>query len=285
MLSPQPRCGKASHAIGRVRYSALRVPSGVSNHVVDFIEEVEEQLRSDRYASLVRRYGPWLAAALGAFILGWLGVWVYQTWQSREIAKAATAYDAAIGTLSKGDTVGAFSQLDPVAKSGPAAYRTLALIDQGNIRLAAGKTTEAAALYDAAAKTDAAVWLRDFAALRAAQALMDTAPLAQVQARLIGLIGDQKPFSREAREALALAKLQAGLTSDARNDLTALSLTLGVSPAMKGRAQAAVALIDAGEAASMVAMLKVAATLPPPAPVSADASQPTQQAPEEQPAQ
>ena len=64
--------------------------------MVDFIEEVEEQLRSDRYRALAWRLAPWFIAALVALVLGWLGVWGWQVLQARNVGKASAAYDKAL---------------------------------------------------------------------------------------------------------------------------------------------------------------------------------------------
>lgn len=232
--------------------------------MTDFIEEVDEQVRSDHYRTLARRAWPWVAAAFIALVVGWLAVWGYNIWQDRNIGKASIAYDKALTSLAQGDETGAYTGFDALGKSGPPGYRALALMQQGNIRLAAGKPSEAAAFYDAAGKTAPNPILRDLGRLRAAQTLLDTAPYPQVQTRLSALIGDKRPFDLEAREALAMAKLMAGKTSEARGDFNALTLTLGVSDAMRSRAEAAMGLIDAGEAATTVQVVKAAALLPPP---------------------
>ncbi len=231
--------------------------------MTDFIEEVDEHLRSERYLTLARRWAPWFLAALAAAVVGWVGVWGYNAWQDRNIGKASIAYDKALTALAQGDETGAYTGFEALGKSGPAGYRTLALMQQGNIRLAAGKDADAAGFYDAAAKAAPNAIFRDLERLRAAQTLLDTAPYAQTEARLTGLIGDKKPFDLEAREALAMAKLLAGKTREARGDFNALTLTLGVSDAMRARAQAAMALIDSGEAATTAQVVRAAALLPP----------------------
>ncbi len=231
--------------------------------MVDFVEEVEEQLRAERYGVLARRFLPWFAAAVVATVVGWLGVWGYDAWRDRNIGKASIVYDKALTTLAGGDQIGAFNSLTPLAKDGPPAYRTLALMQQANIRFASDKSAEAADLYDAAAKAAPNAVLRDLARLRAAQSLMDTAPLAQVETRLKDLIGDKRPYTLQARELLAMAKLQAGKVQEARGDFNALSLALGVTPGMRARAQGAIALIDSGQAGLVGQVVKTAATLPP----------------------
>ena len=231
--------------------------------MADFINEVEEQLRSDRYRMLARRLLPWFLAALAAAIVGWLGVWGYNTWQGRNIGKASAAYDKAITALAQGDETGAYTTFEGIGKSGPAAYRTLALIQQGNIRLAANKSADATALYDAAAKVAPNAVFGDLARLKAALSMLDGAPYPQLNTRLTALIGDKKPFDLQAREALAMAKLEAGLTAQARGDFNALSLSLGVTESMRERARIAIELIDSGQAKVAGDVIKAAATLPP----------------------
>ena len=231
--------------------------------MVDFVEEVEERLRAERYATLSRRLAPWFAAALVLIIAAWLGMWGWQTLQARDVGRASVAYDKALHALEGGDQTGAFTQLQPLAKSGPAGYRTLALMQQGDMRLGADKGVEAAGFYDAAAKTAPNAIFRDLARLRAAQALMDTAPLAQLEPRLKPLIGANKPFDLQAREALAIAHIEAGQLQLAKGELTALSLSLGVSPTTRARAQTAIGLINSGDAKLIGPVAHAAATMAP----------------------
>jgi len=250
--------------------------------VVDFIEEVDEQLRADRYRALARRTLPWFFAALAAIVIGWSGAAGYQYWRNQNIDKAAAVYDKAMTALSQGDETGAYAGFDTLSKSGPAGYKTLALIQQGNIRLAADKAVEAAALYDAAAKAAPNPILGDGARLKAALALLDTAPYAQLETRLKPLIGGGKPFDAQAREALAFAEMAAGKTAKARSDFQALTLALGATDDMRQRAATAVALIDSGQAKTAVDVAKLAATLPPPPPQTMQLPPGAQPAPDQQ---
>ena len=232
--------------------------------MVDFVEEVEEELRAERYASLARRVVPWIAAALGATVVGWLGVWGYDSWTNHRIEAASVAYDKAMVTMAGGDPAGAFNAFAPIAKDGPPAYKALALMQQANIRLGSGARDEAVGLFDAAGKAAPKGILADLAELRAAQTMMDSAPFPQIETKLTPLIGPKKPFNLEARELLAMARLQSGQFQAARGDFNAISLTLGVPQAMRARDQAAIALIDSGEAGLLSQVVKAAATLPPP---------------------
>lgn len=237
--------------------------------MVDFVEEVEEQLRAERYANFARRYLPLFLAALVATVVGWLGVWGYDAWRDRNIGRASIAYENALVALSKGDATGAYNGFGAIAKDGPAAYRTLSLMQQANIRFSENSPDEAVALYDAAAKAAPNAIFGDLARLRASQVAMDTAPFPQIETRLKALTGDKRPYSLAARELLAMAELQAGRAQQARGDFNAISLTLGVSPGMRARAQGAIALIDSGQAALVGQVVKAAATMPPSIPGTA----------------
>lgn len=232
--------------------------------MVDFVGEVEEQLRAERYATFARRGLPWFIGVLVVVVLVWLGVWGYHSWRDRNVAGASVAYDQGITQLAAGDALGAYTTFAPVAKHGPAAYRSLALIQQGNIRVAADKTSDAVALYDSAAKAAPGHFLGDLARLKAALALMDTGSFPRLEARFKALIGNNRPYDLEAREALALAKMQVGRTAEARGDLNAIGITLGVTPSLRARAQNAIALIDAGQAKTVADAARAAATMPPP---------------------
>jgi hypothetical protein len=57
----------------------------------DRFEEVEEQLRSDRYRTLARRGAPWVVAMAAAALLAALGVW---GWQQYNLQITNTASEA-----------------------------------------------------------------------------------------------------------------------------------------------------------------------------------------------
>ena len=236
--------------------------------MVDLFDEVDEQLRSDRYRDLARRAAPIATGVLAAVLIGYLGYWGLKTYQDRNVNAAAVAYQQGIDALAQNDRVGAQKDFAAAVQSGAAGYKTLALLQQAGLKLTAGKTADAVSLYDQAAKSAPSPILGDFASLRAAQALLDTAPFAEVQQRLLPLADAKRPYTLYAREALAMAKLSAGRSAEARKDFFVLSASVGVPDDMRQRCQMAIDLIDSGEAAVAVAAVKIAATMPPPPPAS-----------------
>jgi hypothetical protein len=222
----------------------------------NFLEEVEERLRSERYRSLGARALPWIIGAVVLALLAAAAWWGYGEWRRRDAAKASEAYATALASAQGGDLDKAFVQFGDVAKLSSPAYDALALMSQGAVRIEQNRTQEAVALFDKAAKASNEPILEDAARLKAAFALMDTAPYAAVAERLQPLLAEGRPFRPAAREALAMAKLQAGQVRQAREDFAIIPITPGVPDAMSERAQAMVALIDSGTAAQLPAIAR-----------------------------
>ncbi len=250
--------------------------------MVDVFEEVEGQLRAERYQTLLRRYLPWIIGVSAALLIAALGYWGFTSWQTSQQEKASIAYNEAFEALRGQDEARAFTLFGEVAKSGTPGYRALALMHQGGIRLNAGATDEAVRLFDEAAKVSPDPMVSDFARLKSAFALLDTAPYADLEKRLTPLAGDKKPFRMQAKEALAFLKLRDGKLKEAREDFVVLSQIFDATPGMRERAKQAIALIDSGSAASVAAAVKQSmappTALPPATP--APAAPPAGEAPQ-----
>jgi hypothetical protein len=236
--------------------------------VVDLFEEVEEDLRADKVKSAARRALPWvLGLTVGVVVIGG-GFVGWRLWDDARTAKASQAYDAIIRGESAQDAESAFAAFGDIAKKAPGAYRAMSLMNQGAIRMDQGNTKEAVALLDEAAnaapRNKAGQILADAARLKSALALLDDAPYAESEERLKPLTEDGRPFRALAMEALALAKLSAGKTQEARADFLVLSAAVDAPQSLTQRAKAAVDLIDSGAAGSISAAVKAAKALPPP---------------------
>ena len=231
--------------------------------MVDLFNEVDEELRSDQAISLVRRLAPWVTGVLALVLIGYFAVWGYKAYQDRNLATASLAYQKGVDALQQNDSTGAFANFEQARQAGAPGYKTLALMQEGDLRMSAGKPDEAAKLFDQAAGAAPNQVIGDLVRLKAALALLDSAPLPQLRTRLAPLADPKRPFSPYAKEALAMAELLAGKTDDAKRDLSVLQLSLGVPEDMRQRAQIAVALIDHGDAGAAVAAVKAAATMPP----------------------
>lgn len=236
--------------------------------MVDLFEEVEGELRNEQYKKLAIKLAPWIIGGLSAGMIVAAGAFAYIHYQDNTAAKAAGAYSSALDTLRKGDQEGAYKALDGVS-GGAKAYKALALMVQAGIRLEGGKTDEAVKLFDKAADTapsgKSGLILADTARLKAAWAVLDDSPYAEVEKRLKPLTEDGRPLRALARESLTIAMLNAGMIKEARAEATRLTVSPDASQGIAQRARLIISLIDSGSAAQIPAVTKAAKTAVPPA--------------------
>ncbi|MCH4266805.1 MAG: tetratricopeptide repeat protein [Brevundimonas sp.] len=245
--------------------------------MVDVFEQVEEELRSERYKRLARTWLPVLGGLLAVALVAALAWWGWQSYVSSQADKASAAYQQGIDALQEGKTAEARTAFAESAKAG-GGYKALALMQEAGLAQAENKTADAVALLDEAAKATRDPILSDIAALKAVFLVMDTASLEDVQKRLEPLTGEKRPMSAFAQEALAMAQLQHGKTAEARQTFVQLQLGQDVPDPVRQRAQAAVQAVDTGTAANLAAIVKAAAALPTPTPGQAAAAAPAEAA-------
>ena len=232
--------------------------------MVDVFEQVEEELRSDRYKRVARTWLPIGAGVLVVALVAALGWWGWQSYVTNQADKASAAYDRGMTALQANNPSGADAAFAEAAKSGNGAYKALALMQQAGIAVSANKTEDAVKLFDDAAKAAGDPIIADAAALKAAFLLMDTAPLADIQKRLEPLANDKRPLHAFAQEAQAMALLQHGKTAEARQIFVQLQLGQNVPDDIRQRAQAGVQAVDSGTAPALAAIVRAAVALPAP---------------------
>ena len=241
----------------------------------DLFEEVEEQLRSDRYRTLAFKILPWVLGLAAAALIAVLGWWGWTHYQDQQIGKASEQYQAGLEALQQGHADQAGKLFTTVSQSQAKAYKSLALMQLGGLQLAKNKTAAAVQFFDQAAEAAPDPMIGDAARLKSAFALLDTAPEKDVEARLTPLLQDGRPYRLQAREALAFAKLNAGDLAGARGDFVIISGMLDAPEGARGRAKAAIGLIDSGSAKAVASTVRAAAAaLPPTAPAPAELAQP-----------
>lgn len=256
--------------------------------MVDVFEQVEEELRSERYKRLART---WLPVAGGVILVALIAALVFWGWDSLQTSradKASIAYDRGLQSLQSNNPVGADAAFTQAAKDGNGAYKAMALMQRAGIALEANRIPDAIQMLDDASKASRDPLLSDAAALKSAWLAMDSETLAQIEARLTPLAKDDRPFSVFAVEALAMARLQNGQIAPAREALLALKNGLDTPDMVTQRAELAIAAIDSGAAADLKKIVDAQRNLPvlpagPPAAADQSAA-PAQAAPAAAPA-
>lgn len=176
----------------------------------NIFREIDEELRSDRMRSLWRRYAPFVIGAAIAIVAlvavneGW--AWYSNSQSARSSEQLYTALDAA----DRGDLEAARTALDVVAAEGSGAYPVLAEFRRAALLADEGDTSGAIAAYDALANSQSNPRLRELSMLLAANILVDTGTLSDVEARIGTLTTEDSPLRRAANELLGLAQYKAG---------------------------------------------------------------------------
>lgn len=237
--------------------------------MVDLFEEVEDELRAEQYKKLALKLAPWVIGGLVAGGLIAAVAYGAVRYQENTAAKAAGTYAAVLDSMNQGDPETAFQQLNSVPK-GSKAYKSMALSLQAGIRMQENKTAEAVKLLDEAAKAapggKAGLILADSARLKAAWAVMDDAPFAEVEKRLKPLTEEGRPYRALADEAMGVALINAGRPAEAKAIFTRLSVDPSAPQGVAQRAKQAMTVIDDGAATAVPAAAKAAKDIVPPAP-------------------
>jgi hypothetical protein len=193
-----------------------RVPGLEPFCVSDIFREVDEEVRRERLQQIWDRHsGLIIAVALlvVAAVAGWRG---YEWWEAKKAAESGTQFEAAVTLAEAGKHAEAQAAFGRIAAEGSSGYRVLARFRE-TAELAATDRAAAVKAYDAlAADSSLGRPMQDLAAIRAGLLLVDTASLADLNARLEPLTTPDRTFRHTARELLALAAWRTGDTAAAK---------------------------------------------------------------------
>ena len=119
--------------------------------MVDFINEVEEELRKDDYNRLLKKYGPAIGVILFLVVAG-TGYLEYRDYAKGKKASAVAAiYTAADTKLDSGQPDDAVTAFADLGATGPEGYAGLALMRAAAIRQDQGDALGAIKYFDQAA--------------------------------------------------------------------------------------------------------------------------------------
>ncbi|WP_171036216.1 tetratricopeptide repeat protein [Maricaulis alexandrii] len=216
--------------------------------MVDIFEEVDEELRKDKYQELLRKYGPWaLGGAIGIIAVA-AG---YQWFQASSLGQREASSDAMISAIratEENQLALAATGFETLAETGVAGYPALALLQRGSVALEQGDMAAAADFFEQAAAATSEPVVRDMAEIRAVWARWDSLSAADVEIRLQPLTGDTSPYRFLARETIGAAALRDGDLVRARSAYQFISFAFEAPDGVRRRAQEALAIIERDEA-------------------------------------
>ena len=211
--------------------------------MVDVFEEVEEELRNDKYQELLRKWGPWVGGAALAIIVGAAGLQFWDHWRTSQLEESSDAFIAAIENFEGGELALADAGLDTLTRDGTAGYALLAQLRRAEIALENEDREAAAALYDQVAASTSDPIIRDLAQLKAVWARWGSLSFADIDIRVSPLAGASSPYRLLARETIGAAALRAGDLDRARTEYQLLAFSLDAPQGVARRGQEALALI------------------------------------------
>jgi hypothetical protein len=190
-----------------------------------FVEQVEEEVRRERWAKFWKKWGLWIGGGVGAVILGVAGWEVAQTLSTGQTAASSQAYFAAQRALDA-DKTAAKTQFTALSETGAGAYRSAALIERAALLQEAGDLQSALTAFDEAARLAQDQGFKRSLELRAAYLAADLEGLDAIQARLQPIIAAEGSYALLARQLLAVEAAEAGNTALAIEQLTALTAAI-----------------------------------------------------------
>lgn len=216
--------------------------------MVDFINEVEEELRKDEYNRLLKRFGPLIIAVILAIIAGT----AYLEWRKSADDRAARAtsyaYIQAGEKAADGNPRAAIADFKAISAKAPAGYAGLSLMRAAALELEAGNRAEAVSLFDQAATKFEMPRHAHLAQLKAGYVLSGDGRYDDVRSRMAPLAQKDMPYEDLARELLGFAAMQSGDNVGAREQFSYLESIPGVMPSVQARASQYLALMKVDQA-------------------------------------
>jgi hypothetical protein len=215
--------------------------------MTDFFREVDEDVRRDRAIEIWKKYQNWIIGA-ALVIVAATGAWrVYEYFDLKTAEAAGTRYEAALQLLQDGNPAEAATAFDSLGSDAPRGYAMLARLAAADA-LSAKDPAAAIKAYDALADDPAlAASYQDVARLRGAYLRVDTDDPKQFEARYAPFAGPDQAYRNLYRELLALAAFKSDDFDSAGRWLDEIAADPQAPPAVRGRAEAFLGIVQAGK--------------------------------------
>ena len=215
--------------------------------MADIFREVDEDIRRERYSKLWKRYGIVVIAAAVLIVVGTASVVGWREY-SRSVREAeGNRFAEALYLVRSDNLAAAANAFAAIADDSGAGYSALARLQEAAALNDSGNRAAAIDAYDRlVADRSADPLLRDLASLFAVLHAFDSADVAELDERLLPLVGDNKPLRYSARELQAFVAYKGGNLEDAKTKLRALIDDAEAPPGIRQRASEFLAAVGGG---------------------------------------
>jgi hypothetical protein len=223
----------------------------------EFIREVDEAVRQDRWLTLWKHYGNYVIGAAAVVVIVMGGSVGWQAWQDSQRQEIAARYRAASALLQQDRAAEAAAAFGALAQDNDGGYGVLARLQAAHALGLAGDQAGKLGMLEELADDDAAAAIyRELGELLAAQQSFGEAAPDNLETQLAALTAEDDPWRYSALELSALAALRAGDTARARETLASLVDDPRTPPGLGRRAAELLAALGGpptGDAAGAVA--------------------------------
>lgn len=210
----------------------------------NFIEEVDEDLKRERYAELWRKYGTLIVGAVLLVVIAVAGSMGWRQYQLNTRIESGLEYVDAIDLAAAGKTADAIAAFQALGKDGAPGYRDLARFQEAAALVRQGNEAAAAQIYDAIAKDEGAdAVFRNIALILYALNVADRAEPKGLAERLKPLTEEASPWRFSALEITALLHRRRGDVTAARSVYKKLADDERAPPRLRARAAEFLAVI------------------------------------------
>ena len=215
--------------------------------MVDFINEVEEELRKDDYNKFLRKYGPFLLGLIIAVVLIAAYFEFSKARNERAARSVSAAYVEASEIAADGEVDDAIRRFLAIAEKSPSGYAGLSYMRAASLQLDKGEALESVRLFDQAADAFEKPRHADLARLKASYVLVGQGRYDDARTRLVPMSQKDAPYEYLSRELLALSLKETGDINGAKAEYSYLENIPGVPPTVQARAKQAMTLIRVSE--------------------------------------
>jgi len=186
----------------------------------EFIREVDEAVRQERWVKLWQQYSNLIIGAAVVVVLVAAGVVGWRAYQESWLQDQANRYNAASELLNDERPAEAAAAFRALAQDASGGYAVLARLQAAQALGEAGDSAGKLSVLQELASDDAAAEIyRELGELLAAQQAFGEATPDNLESQLAPLAAENDPWRYSALELSALAALRAGDTMRARETL------------------------------------------------------------------
>jgi hypothetical protein len=201
----------------------------------DIFQEVEEDVRRERYEQIWKDYGNYIMVAAALLVLAVAG---YQAWRSYDLTqrqKTSDQYRVAIQSAQAGNAPKAEADFATLAKNAPSGYATLAKFHLASAYLVQGKRDPAVALLrELSTQSDPIV--SSTARLKLGWLMADANSKTEVMSVLEPLTAVDNPWRFAASEVTAYIDLKDGARGQALAEYQKLAQETDAPASLRQRA-------------------------------------------------